>query len=112
MIWGPTLSLTTLFEWFSLLSNLYSSCFELCGEVDVVSDAVGVVIALLTGEAALGIANDSEVERGIFLDENEVGQGVCLMTRREDDATHSYWIIDGSSYNFLRGVDVHESVDR
>lgn len=34
------------------------------------------------------------------------------MTRREDDATHSYWIIDGSSYNFHRGVDVHESVDR
>lgn len=78
MIWGPTLSPTTLFEWFSLLSNLNSPCFELRGEVDVVSDAVGVVIALLTGEAALGIANDSEMERGIFLVKMNLGKEYVL----------------------------------
>lgn len=31
----------------------------------MVSEAVGEVIALLAGEAALGMANDSDVVRGI-----------------------------------------------
>ena len=35
----------------------------------MVSEAVGEVMALLTGEAALGIANDSEVVRGIEVNE-------------------------------------------
>lgn len=34
-------------------------------KADLVSETVGEVIALPTGEAALGIANDSEVVRGI-----------------------------------------------
>lgn len=39
--------------------------FGLEGEADVGSEAVGEVIALLTGETALGIASESDVVRGI-----------------------------------------------
>lgn len=58
---------TALFVWFSLSSNIWSSCFALCGEVDVVSEAAGEVMALLTGEAARGMLSDKVVVRGIFL---------------------------------------------
>ena len=62
-------------------SNLNSPYFELCGEADAVSDTVGVVIALLTGEEALGIANDSEVDRGIAMEKSN-RKGIDFMNRR------------------------------